>query len=133
MHFKCYIGMTDNTAKSRFADHDMLLKYSTTLFTSIWDLKDNDTDFTIEWSIYLRASPYKGRPSICNFFSFSIFHLQLNFSLFSLLVDFPHQDYQIYYLHHLHIVCTFFNSEAFDTWWTASAMICRHLFDIISV
>ena len=58
--------MTDNTSKSRFAYHDVLLKYSTTLFTYIWDLKDNDTDFTIEWSIYLRASPYKGRPSICN-------------------------------------------------------------------
>ena len=39
--------------------------------------------------------------------------------------------FQIYYLHHLHSVYTLFNSEAFDTWSTVSAMIGRHLFDNI--
>ena len=62
---------------------------------------------------------------------------RVNFSLFkiiSLLVDFPHQDFQIYYLHHLLSVYTLFNSEAFDTWSTrASAIICRLFFDIICI
>ena len=54
-----------------------------------------------------------------------IFHYSKYFSLYIILVDFPHQDFQIYYLHHLHSVYTLFNSEAFNTWSTTSAMIGR--------
>ena len=45
------------------------------------------------------------------------FIIQTNF----IIGRFSHQDFQIYYLHHLHSVYTLFNSEAFDTWSTASA------------
>ena len=57
------------------------------------------------------------------------FIIQTNF----IIGRFSHQDFQIYYLHHLHSVYTLFNSEAFDTWSTASAMICCLFFDIICI
>ena len=51
-----YIGLTEGTFKQRFTQHKLSLrnrKYanSTELSKHIWDLKDNNKDYNIEWSI----------------------------------------------------------------------------------
>lgn len=68
---KVYIGMTEHSFKSRYNNHKLSFKHrkhshDTVLSKYIWDLKDNNTDFSIKWSIVTRASSYRGNPSRCN-------------------------------------------------------------------
>ena len=68
---KIYIGMTENTFKTRFNGHKVSLKHKshrndTTLSKYIWKLKDNGTNFNIHWSIVKRAKAYKGSTRRCN-------------------------------------------------------------------
>ena len=62
---KIYIGMTEHAFKTRFNGHKVSLKYKshrndTSLSKYIWELKDKETPFTINWSIVKRAKAYKG-------------------------------------------------------------------------
>ena len=89
----------------------------------------------INWGFSL---PSTARTDLKLSHEFFIIQNNFHYIYIYILVDFrPHQDFQTYYsiynyyLHHLHSVYTLFNSEAFDTWSTVSAMIRRHLFDNI--
>ena len=51
-----YIGMTENTFKTRYTLHKSSLKHSknrnqTELSNLIWTLKDTNTNYTLTWSI----------------------------------------------------------------------------------
>jgi len=53
---KVYIGMTEHNFKSRYNNHKLSFKprkhsQGIVLSKYIWDLKDNNTDFSIKWSI----------------------------------------------------------------------------------
>ena len=66
-----YIGMTEHSFKTRYNNHKLSFKHrkhshDTVLSKYIWDLKDDNTDFSIKWSIITRASSYRGNPSRCN-------------------------------------------------------------------
>ena len=68
---KVYIGMTEHSFKTRYNNHKLSFKHrkhshDTVLSKYIWDLKDDNTDFSIKWSIIRRASSYRGNPSRCN-------------------------------------------------------------------
>ncbi|KAL9982995.1 hypothetical protein ACROYT_G005115 [Oculina patagonica] len=68
---KVYIGMTEHSFKTRFNNHKLSFKHrkhshDTVLSKYIWDLRDNNTEFSIKWSIVTRASAYGGNPSRCN-------------------------------------------------------------------
>ena len=67
---RVYIGMTEHSFKTRFNNHKVSFKHrkhshDTVLSKYIWDLKDSDTDFSIKWSIVMRARSYRGNPSSC--------------------------------------------------------------------
>ena len=68
---KHYIGMTLNTFKERFRNHIKSFthkKYSdeTELFKYVWHFKENNTDFTIKWSIIKNSISYTGGSKRCN-------------------------------------------------------------------
>ncbi|KAL9985485.1 hypothetical protein ACROYT_G007899 [Oculina patagonica] len=68
---KVYIGISEHSFKTRFNNHKLSFKHrkhshDTVLSKYIWDLKDNNTEFSIKWSIVTRASAYRGNPSRCN-------------------------------------------------------------------
>ena len=53
---KHYMGMTSNTFKERFRNHMKSFNHKkhsneTELSKYVWHLKENNTDFTIKWSI----------------------------------------------------------------------------------
>ena len=57
--------MTEHAFKTRFSGHKVSLKYKshrndTSLSKYIWELKDKETPFTINWSIVKRAKACKG-------------------------------------------------------------------------
>ena len=62
---RVYIGMSENTFKTRFNNHRVSFKHqehsqNTVLSKYIWDLKDSNADFSVGWSIVTRASFYRG-------------------------------------------------------------------------
>lgn len=66
-----YIGLTADQFKSRFRNHtasfkDKRKKNATELSKHIWNLKDNNIDFTLTWKIVARASPYSNTSKRCN-------------------------------------------------------------------
>ena len=68
---KHYIGMTSNTFKERFRNHIKSFthkKYSneTEVLKYVWHLKENNTDFTIKWSIIKNPISYTGGSKRCN-------------------------------------------------------------------
>ena len=68
---KHYIGMTSNTFKERFRNHIKSFnhkKYSneTELSKYVWHLKENNTDYTIKWSIIKNSISYTGGSKRCN-------------------------------------------------------------------
>ena len=68
---KYYIGMTENTFKTRFNGHKVSFKQKshrndTTLSNFILELKDNGSNFNIHWSIVKRVKVYKGSTKRCN-------------------------------------------------------------------
>ena len=68
---KVYIGMTEHSFKTRYNNHKLSFKHrkhshNTVLSKYIWDLKDNNTEFSIKWSIVTQASAYTGNPSRSN-------------------------------------------------------------------
>ena len=68
---KTYIGMTEHEFKTRYNNHKLSFRdrkhsHSTVLSNHIWDLKDSNTDYQINWRIIKRANAYRGNPSRCN-------------------------------------------------------------------
>ena len=68
---KSYIGISETEFKSRFRNHQKSFnhrKYSkdTELSKYIWDLKDNNIDFNIQWSIIKNTSSYTPSTKSCN-------------------------------------------------------------------
>ena len=68
---RTYIGMTEHEFKTRYNNHKLSFKdrkhsHNTVLSKHIWDLKDGNIDYEINWRIIKRASAYKGKPSRCN-------------------------------------------------------------------
>ncbi len=59
---KQYIGLTSTTFKERLGNHNHSFKSrsksnATELSKFVWKLKDQNTDFSIKWSILQKASP----------------------------------------------------------------------------
>ena len=57
---KHYVGSTGNTFKERYRNHKSSFnntnkRHTTELANYIWNLKDNNTDFKIEWEILNRT------------------------------------------------------------------------------
>ena len=68
---KVYIGMTGNTFKERFNNHKKSFskieyRNSTELSKYVWDLKEREREFTIQWSILKRANSYSSGGKSCN-------------------------------------------------------------------
>ena len=68
---KNYIGLTEGTFKQRYTQHKATFKNrrytnSTELSKHIWNLRDNNQDFNIKWSIISRARPYNNISKRCD-------------------------------------------------------------------
>ena len=66
-----YIGMSKYNFKTRFRNHKKSFenpKYrsSTTLSKYIWDLKEEETNYEIKWSIVKRVRAYKSGDAQCH-------------------------------------------------------------------
>ena len=65
--------MTEHEFKTRCNNQRLSFKdrkhwHDTVLSKHIWDLKDGDIDYEINWPIIKKASAYKGNPSRCNIY-----------------------------------------------------------------
>ena len=68
---KRYMGMTSHTFKERFRNHMKSFNHKknsneTELSKYVWHLKENNTDFTIKWSIIKNSISYTGGSKRCN-------------------------------------------------------------------
>ena len=68
---KIYIGMTEGEFKTRFNNHIYSFNHkkhatSTALSRYIWDLKNKNENYSIEWSILKHSRPYTSRGNSCN-------------------------------------------------------------------
>ena len=68
---KNYIGVTEGTFKQRFTQHKLSFKNkkysnSTELSKYIWQLKDNETDYRVQWTIITAAQPYNNISKRCD-------------------------------------------------------------------
>ena len=68
---KTFIGLTENTFKTRFTNHKASFNHktkrlNTELSKHIWQLKESNTRFRITWKILKQASPYNPASSRCN-------------------------------------------------------------------
>ena len=68
---KNYIGLTEGTFKQRYTQHKLSFRNrnysnSTELSKHIWTLKDNNTNFTIKWSIFATAPAYSNKGKRCH-------------------------------------------------------------------
>ena len=66
-----YIGLTENTFKSRYSSHSSSfkhekLRHSTELSKKVWELKDRNIPHKISWRIVQHAHPYKSGMKECN-------------------------------------------------------------------
>ena len=66
-----YVGLTESEFKTWYNNHKSTFnnsnrKNSTELSKHIWQLKENNSKFTIEWSILSHASPYSNNSKRCN-------------------------------------------------------------------
>jgi hypothetical protein len=66
-----YIGLTENTFKTRFNGHNNSFRHSnkrnaTTLSNYIWSLKDINIPYTLKWKMIAKATPYSPSSKICN-------------------------------------------------------------------
>lgn len=66
-----YIGLTEGTFKSRYGGHKQSFNHekhrtSTELSKKIWDLKDDSTEFKVNWSIIQTARATQGGARTCD-------------------------------------------------------------------
>ena len=67
---KTYIGLTENTFKTRFNLHTSSFRHSdkrksTALSEFIWQLKDNNTQFSTKWEIIKKSTPHNENSKRC--------------------------------------------------------------------
>ena len=77
-----YIGMTENSFKTRYTLHKSSLRHSknrnqTELSNLIWSLNDKGTDYKLTWKIIGRARPYQQGKRTCNLCLSEKFHILL--------------------------------------------------------
>ena len=70
-HTETYTGLTSNTFKERFYGHRSSFRHedsenSTTLSAHIWNLKNKNENFDINWSVLDRAAPFNPISRKCN-------------------------------------------------------------------
>ena len=70
-HTETYIGLTETTFKTRFANHKQSfekesMKNATELSKYIWTLKQKNLPYNIEWKIMGKARAYDNRTKRCN-------------------------------------------------------------------
>ena len=75
-----YIGMTENTFKTRYTLHKSSLRHSknrnqTELSNLIWSLTDKGTDYKLTWKIIDQARPYQPGKRTCNLCLSEKFHI----------------------------------------------------------
>ena len=75
-----YIGMTENTFKTRYTLHKSSLKLNknrsqTELSNLIWSLKDSNIPYELTWEIIDRAKPYQPGKRSCNLCLAEKFHI----------------------------------------------------------
>ena len=75
-----YTGLTRNTFKQRFYGHRHSFKnrsseHSTTLSSHIWDLKDKNEDYNVNWSVIGRASDFNPITRKCRLCIKEKFHI----------------------------------------------------------
>ena len=68
---KNYIGLTEGTFKQRYTQHKLSFRNrnysnSTELSKHIWILKDNNTNFAINWNILATAPAYSNKSKRCH-------------------------------------------------------------------
>lgn len=65
-----YIGLTENTFKTRFTNHKASFthrdKSNTELSNFIWKLKDNGTNYNIKWRVIAKAKTFDIASNRCN-------------------------------------------------------------------
>ena len=66
-----YYGLTEHTFKQRYNNHTNSFKHvkykgSTQLSKYIWDLKEKNQDYELDWSIKAKAFPYNGGSKHCD-------------------------------------------------------------------
>ena len=71
MSEKCYYGICATTFKLRYADHKSSMKNKehrnkTELSKYIWNLKEQNKQFHVAWSIFRKAKPYKEGSKYCD-------------------------------------------------------------------
>ena len=95
-----YIGMTENTFKTRYTLHKSSVKHSknrnqTELSNLIWTLKDKDISYKLTWSIIDQARPYQPGKRTCNLCLSEKYHILVNPNLINrkseLLNKCPHR------------------------------------------
>ena len=77
---RTYIGLTSTTFKSRWANHQTAFNHqthrnNTSLSKHIWQLKDDEKQFSIEWRIIGRAKPFSPISNICNLCTLEKWHI----------------------------------------------------------
>ena len=78
---KCsYIGMTGNTFKGRYTKHKSSFnlkhkQHETELSKHIWNLKDQDIDYQLQWKIIDRAKTFSPISKICQICTLERFYL----------------------------------------------------------
>ena len=101
-----YIGMTENTYKTRYTLHKSSLKHSkhrkqTELSNLIWSLKDKNTAYKLSWDIIHQAQPYRPWKKTCNLCLCEKYHILMNPHLINrkseLLNKCPHRQKYVAY------------------------------------
>ena len=80
---KTYIGLTSNTFKTRYASHKSSFnhpekRHQTELSSHIWNLKDGNIPYEIDWKVLRNAQPYhRELKSVTSAYEKSIINLYL--------------------------------------------------------
>ena len=77
---KTYIGLTSNTFKTRYASHKSSFnhpekRHQTELSSHVWNLKDGNIPYQINWKILRHAQPYSPRTKRCNLCLWEKYHI----------------------------------------------------------
>ena len=66
-----YVGLTENSFKTRHANHEASFnsfdkRNATELSKYVWELKNQNINYTIKWKLLKRAKPYYCASNRCN-------------------------------------------------------------------
>ena len=77
---KCYKGVTEGEAKSRLSTHktsfnDQNYRNSSELSKFIWEKKENNREYQLQWNIIDESQPYKNGSKRCNLCTLEKLHI----------------------------------------------------------